>query len=155
MLADQIQQTKDMLYLTVPNSILKIIFAMQQQFSSLDKDVFQLYILNRALTAVNDNSLKISSDQKDILLQTMFKVCPASSQENVNLKYKVIHQISNHDLKTNHIKQFIQDIFSSRNLESIKILKSLTFNNLHDIPKVLKNILDKIVYLYRKKQQPL
>jgi hypothetical protein len=135
----------------VPNDILKIIFAMQQQFSSLDKDIYQLYILNRALTAVNDQSLKISSDQKDILLQTIFKVCPPSSQENVNLKFKIINQISNHDLKTAHIKQFIEDVLSCKNLESIKVLKSLTFNNQNDIPKVLKIIIEKIVYLYRKK----
>ena len=60
LLVSKSQVQNDLMDTTVQNDILKIIFTMQYQFSTLQNESYQLYILNRAFKAVSDKVIDAS-----------------------------------------------------------------------------------------------
>jgi hypothetical protein len=67
---------------------LKCILLMQMSFNSLPKEIYQLVILNKALTAIDEGMIEASGYQRDVILDRTFNVCKTLSEDGINLKYK-------------------------------------------------------------------
>lgn len=96
--------------------VLQSIILMQCQFSQLPREIYQLVILNKALTAIDENIIPANVHQRDAILERIFKACKTNTEEGINMKYRSAIEVKNQIVRTNLIKIFFEEVMQNKEL---------------------------------------
>lgn len=115
-----------------------------------NQENFALLVLQKAMVAFNQGLPSIDNALKDMVLEKMFNLCSASSENGVKVMYKCCQSMVQIDKRTAYVKQFFDKVVGTGH---ITCLKTLVFNEESDITRVIQNTKMKIEIAMQQRVQ--